>query len=67
MRPVGLFFAVVAVENCIIVVLKKGHEALSFKSAALKRLMRAFFLGGGQHQESSGCAVRDEVFLFVSL
>ncbi len=24
-RPVGLFFAVVAVENCIIVVLKKGH------------------------------------------
>lgn len=31
-RPVGLFFAVEAVENCIIVVLKKGHEALSFKA-----------------------------------
>lgn len=31
-RPVGLFFAVVAVENCIIVVLKKGHEALSFEA-----------------------------------
>lgn len=25
------FFAVEAAENCIIVVLKKGHEALSFK------------------------------------
>ena len=31
-RPVGLFFAVEAAENCMIVVLKKGHEALSFKA-----------------------------------
>lgn len=31
-RPGGLFFAVEAAENCIIVVLKKGHEVLSFKA-----------------------------------